>query len=204
MIELHELSHILSPDIFRSVFRPLLKKIDSLFVCVHAHPNNCCGDFRVPGTELNLPQVHELTFLRRDRLNARGKQEGYPPLIPHPLDITRNVQEIAPLFLSEGWTGGRRLPEARIKMLEDELEFEKYQNIERDYSNRVARSIYTMFQQLSRNIIVNHPHDNNRSATTRCSCRKVVRPDQRLSGLAAEWDGKSDRWIFLSHRVRHE
>jgi len=120
VVEFHGLGKILDPDIFRGVFQPLFDTLDALFICVHAHPNNCCGDFQIPDSDLNMPHVHELTLLRRDRINAAGRQ-FFPPMLPHPQDIARNVGHNPPLFLSAAWMDGPRAPESRIKMLEIEL-----------------------------------------------------------------------------------
>ena len=63
-------------------------------------------------TGLNVPRVHELTFLRRDRLETRESAQFYLPLMPHPEDIEVNVDTVGPLFLSDDWFVGRQLPAA--------------------------------------------------------------------------------------------
>jgi len=148
VVELHGLAMILDPDIFRCVLKPLLEKLDSLFVCVHAHPNNCCGDFKIPGSELNMPQVHELTFLRRDRIDAAAGREFFAPLLPHPADIARNMTKNPPLFLSPGWTDGLRAPDSRIKMLEDELDYlRQRQQWDKAEAEAALATTYALSQQ---------------------------------------------------------
>jgi hypothetical protein len=102
----------------------LLDRLNQHFVCVHAHPNNCCGSFKIAGTELNLPRVHELTFLRRDRWESSGEISCYLPMLPHPLDISFNVRNKPPIFLNEHWLAdGKRAPESEIKMLTDQVSY---------------------------------------------------------------------------------
>ena len=90
-----------------SILEPYLieifaKKISKTHLCVHAHPNNCCGEFIDKKTGMNVPRVRELTFLRRDRLKATD-HICVSPTIPHPLDIV-NVPENLPLELNSRWS----------------------------------------------------------------------------------------------------
>jgi FkbM family methyltransferase len=124
VLELHELGVCNRPEDFRKELGPLLKRLGEHFICVHAHPNNCCGDFLVAGTSLNLPNVHELTFLRRDRWKGVKPEDCSSPLLPHPLDICCNVAGQAPIFLTEAWLPeAKRPPESIAKMLADEAFF---------------------------------------------------------------------------------
>lgn len=103
---------------------PLLRKLDKNFVCVHAHPNNCCGDFMLCETGFNIPKVHELTFLRRDRFRGINALGSHKPLIPHPLDISFNVTRKPPLFLNEAWcSNGSRDLASKITMARCQLDF---------------------------------------------------------------------------------
>jgi len=148
VVEFHALEKILDPDVFRFVFQPLFAKLDSLFVCVHAHPNNCCGDFKIPDTELNMPHVHELSFLRRDRITAAAGRTFFPPLLPHPQDIATNVPYYPPLFLSPAWTDGIRAPESRIKILEIELGLLQQQHQrEKAEAEAILAATYRISQQ---------------------------------------------------------
>ena len=119
VIELHALFQVNHPDRFGRELGPLLDKLGRQFICIHAHPNNCEGEFRVSDSDLNLPKVHELTFLRRDRFKSRKKR--HEVLIPHPLDIPQNVIRKPPVFLNEAWLDGERSLVSQLRMLKDEL-----------------------------------------------------------------------------------
>jgi hypothetical protein len=122
VIELHGLQHMVRAQVLRRVLKPFFEKLSKTFAVVHAHPNNCCGSFTVPQTDVEIPNVLELTYLRRDRID-----EGrHPPVIPHPLDVGRNVKLHAPLFLGEAWFDGERPAEARTRMLEVELAYARH------------------------------------------------------------------------------
>jgi hypothetical protein len=101
-----------------------------------------------------LPHVHELTFLRRDRIDSAARHELFAPLLPHPQDISRNVANNAPLFLSPAWTDGRRSPESRIKILEDELEYLRHlkqrENVD---AEAAASAIYTISRQICLDVL---------------------------------------------------
>jgi hypothetical protein len=124
VMEVHDLAKMLEPGILRQVILPFFAKIGKYFDCVHAHPNNSGGEFNIPGTEINIPTVLELTFIRRDRLNQDALL--YKPLLPHPLDISGNIPRRPPMFLGEGWLEGERPPETRIEILERKLRFQEF------------------------------------------------------------------------------
>jgi hypothetical protein len=124
IIELHGLSVFNQPEKFDKELGPLLDRFDKNFVCVHAHPNNCCGEFLVADSKFNLPNVHELTFLRRDRWKDVKVKDCYPPMLPHPQDIPPSVADRAPIFLNEHWLmTGTRAPESTIKLLSDKVDY---------------------------------------------------------------------------------
>lgn len=122
LLELHGLDVAVEGARFEEQLGPLLRKLDRHFVCVHAHPNNCCGDVQLPGTEMNLPRVLELTFLRRDRFPSAAEPARPAPLLPHPLDIRRNSDAHPPLFLNHAWSDAPA-EATLIKRLEDELDY---------------------------------------------------------------------------------
>ncbi|MEO1004169.1 MAG: hypothetical protein AAFX65_13800 [Cyanobacteria bacterium J06638_7] len=124
LVELHGLDAWLAPERFEKEIAPLLDLLDQHFCCVHAHPNNCCGDFQVPGSNRNLPRVHELTFLRRDRWAGVSDDDLQPPLLPHPLDIVCNTPQNAPVVLNEHWLeSGERPKGSIIKLLTDKVSY---------------------------------------------------------------------------------
>lgn len=123
VIELHRLDAFKNPELLSREVEPLLRKLDETHICVHAHPNNCCGDFIDEDTGLNIPNLLEVTFLRRDRFQGDSSQY-YQPLIPHPLDISYNVRAKPPLHLNVNWlTKKTRTLESEIKVLNDRLDF---------------------------------------------------------------------------------
>lgn len=119
VLEVHGLDKMLQAPVLRDVIAPFFTKLAGAFTTVHAHPNNCCGDFAVPGTDVTIPRILELTLVRNDRfVPAPG-----PPALPHPLDVSRNVPRKPPLFLSEAWCDHDRPLTSRVKMLEDGLAY---------------------------------------------------------------------------------
>lgn len=119
VLEVHRLGHLLEAGTLREVIAPFFAKLARGFTSVHAHPNNCCGDVLVPGTDIRIPNALELTLVRNDHFaSAAG-----PAALPHPLDVSRNVPRKAPLFLSEAWCDYSRPLESRVKILEDTLDY---------------------------------------------------------------------------------
>ncbi len=112
VIEFHNLGDLLRPwSPWHRRIKETISTLNKHHACIHAHPNNCCGEFFIPGTDINLPWVLECTFLRRDRLDCLGSSgneplttESHPVVLPHPLDIT-NCPDEQPLALNPSWTG---------------------------------------------------------------------------------------------------
>ncbi len=88
--EFHDLHLLRSEPFFRIASRSL-RKLLKTHVCVHIHPNNCCGSETVKGLE--IPRIAEFTFLRADRISA----PGYVTSFPHPLDCDNTENESLPL-----------------------------------------------------------------------------------------------------------
>lgn len=117
VIELHDLCCILDDLEFRLLALKALSKLSLSHVCVHAHPNNCCGYNYDDNLECIIPNVIELTFLRKDRFI--GDPDLYfTPQIPHPLDIT-NAPPKAPVHLNKYWMKRPLTPASYSKMQED-------------------------------------------------------------------------------------
>ncbi len=130
-IEIHGLRKIFDAQIVDSIFIPFFRKISRNFICVHSHPNNCCGEVFVtePVTKqvVNLPAVLELTFLRRDRFPSTIGEGAklanlIPPRLPHPLDVV-NVPSKPPITLLESWLGVPRQVDSKVKILEERLDY---------------------------------------------------------------------------------
>jgi hypothetical protein len=128
IIELHGLHALLDSSQAEVELAPLLRKLDKTHVCVHAHPNNCCGEVVDPESGRNIPVVIELSFLRRDRFDLdRGSSELSMPYMPHPLDISCNMPDRAPLHMNHNWLHrGASGLESQFKKADDNLEFMTY------------------------------------------------------------------------------
>jgi hypothetical protein len=94
VVEFHRLDSLWDEAFFNiaaSIFRKILQN----HLCVHIHPNNCCGienQFDIP-----IPRIAEFTFLRKDRARfTRG-----PMAFPHALDWDNTGNET--LVLPKIW-----------------------------------------------------------------------------------------------------
>lgn len=94
-IELHHIGEWRNPRYFEFVEKGL-SRIMRTHECVHAHPNNSASVFSFDGVD--LPNVMELTFLRKDRM----KGEGYAHSFPHLLDADC-VTDKPSLVLPQSW-----------------------------------------------------------------------------------------------------
>jgi hypothetical protein len=126
VMELHALWVINNFAILQGVLEPFFAKLAEQFTCVHAHPNNCAGVIQIAGTNVTVPATIEITLLRKDRFKEGCR---YPPMLPHPLDIKRNVPENPPLPLSDCWSDGPRTTESRLKLLDDRVNYLEYQAV---------------------------------------------------------------------------
>ena len=90
IVEFHRLDLLWSQPFFQ-LSSPVFGKLLKEHICVHIHPNNCCGALAKRG--LTIPRVMEFTFLRRDRL----KQVSLAASFPHPLDSDNTMQPHLPL-----------------------------------------------------------------------------------------------------------
>lgn len=113
--------HGLSPA--NAMLRDVLEKLRTHFECVHARANNCCGEFMLPGSEMNFPTLIEATFLRRDRFE--GRHELFRPQIPHPHEIDANMPDKAPLFLNEAWLDEPRSLASEFKIVSAQKSYQE-------------------------------------------------------------------------------
>ena len=119
VLELHMPAASLASNVDVEDVRQVIDKLYDTHICVHARANNCCGHTLHTASGMNIPNVMELTYLRRDRF-ARGTQARIPPQIPHPLDIPFNLHNIRPLHLNQAWLSrGERSLESTLKVIED-------------------------------------------------------------------------------------
>jgi hypothetical protein len=109
------------------VMLPLARKLGEFFHCVHLHPNNASISFEARHIRRPCPRLLEMTLLRKDRFpNGKPDRSGQV-LLPHPLDIPRNVWGKAPIFLDEHWLGGAQRSSTSLrKIAEDENDFKAF------------------------------------------------------------------------------
>lgn len=98
VLELHDLDVLLTNRVGLGIAEQVLRKLRSLFVPVHIHPNNSCPLVYYQG--LGIPPVVEITLLRRDRFKL--DESITKQSIPHPLD-DKNVAEYKDVVLPEVW-----------------------------------------------------------------------------------------------------
>lgn len=86
VIEFHFLNDFWNPHFF-DLAETVFGKILETHICVHIHPNNCCGiDSRFG---FDIPRVAEFTFIRKDRV----KIKKYASNFPHELDYDNTEKE---------------------------------------------------------------------------------------------------------------
>jgi hypothetical protein len=126
VIELHSLGEEFQAPKYEHRLKPLLHRLHSLFTCVHAHPNNCCGEFLLDDTSLVIPNFIELTFLRNNRIITSSRDSFNKVFLPHPLDITCMIEN-PPLFLEGEWlVGNQRELESQINILQSQVQYLDY------------------------------------------------------------------------------
>lgn len=100
VLELHGLDVLLTNPLGLRFFVSVMRKMKSVFSIVHLHPNNFGRALNYSG--VLIPQVIEMTLLRRDR--TRLEEIPPQPTIPHPLDEPNNSGR-PDLDLTKDWTG---------------------------------------------------------------------------------------------------
>ena len=97
IVEMHYLDWAFAANFF-PLFAACVRKLAAEHVCVHAHPNNCCGSVTKAG--FTVPTTCEFTFLRRDRVSGTSPVGS----LPHPLDRDC-VPALPSLEFDAFWTG---------------------------------------------------------------------------------------------------
>lgn len=121
VIEFHSLVDLLEDDSGLAVLRRTIEVLNESFVSIHARANNCCGLKTVGAGKFTIPKVLEVTFVRKDLVVEAGARR---PLIPHPADISRNVESAPPLHLGKEWQVAKSRPfPSKVKILSDWLNF---------------------------------------------------------------------------------
>ena len=102
-IEFHGFKKYYKQRKFKHLVSPTLHKLDQSHICVHAHANNCCGEFIDEESLINIPDVIELTFLRRDRFYNKKLSDMIIPTFMNKDDIKKNVDILPELNLNKKW-----------------------------------------------------------------------------------------------------
>ena len=117
VIEFHDFSELLINKTNNKV-KLLINKLNETHICVHAHPNNCCGEIIDKYSGINIPNVIELSFLRKDRfLNQKIKINNQ---IPNQKDVTANSRFKRPLHLNKYWFAPKKRNfKSKLKIMKD-------------------------------------------------------------------------------------
>ena len=102
IIEIHDVSEYLRENIGPHNFQNLINKLLYNHKVVHVHGNNCGISVIDKKTKMNIPEVIELTLLRKDRFSTSNKKL-YFPILPHTLDVKTNVPDKPILILNKYW-----------------------------------------------------------------------------------------------------
>lgn len=155
VIELHGLRHLWNSSFLNGILYETLSKIDNDFICVHAHPNNCCGVSTYG--DWTVPNVMEFTFLRRDRI----KPTEYLLTLPQTNDIP-NVPTKAPLHLTGEWLKNASVTDSANNAKTQTIAWLESQLIKKDIQLQKDEVSLKVIHQASRNAInllrKNHPN----------------------------------------------
>ena len=104
VVEFHDLRSQILQLGPRAPIIEVTKKLSDDFVVVHVHPNNADKPRKLRRRGARIPNVLEVTMIRRDRLVAEKLRDSSIPIrLPHRLDIPRNVAHLPPVFLGKPW-----------------------------------------------------------------------------------------------------
>lgn len=123
VVEFHDVaSRVLAQGEQRRELEGVIDLLSRSFVSVHARINNYC-DVRRLGAKIRIPQVLEVTFLRADHFQTISNVDYAVPLIPHPLDISRNNPRYRPVHLTAEWRHGAIAMSSLLKIFVDWADF---------------------------------------------------------------------------------
>lgn len=97
IVELHDMERLMDKHAFQ-VIKAVMDRLLEKFYIVHNHPNNYGG--LVTAGDIEIPRVHELTLLRRDRVENAMPATRFP----HLLDRT-NAEDRQDILLPPIWHG---------------------------------------------------------------------------------------------------
>lgn len=96
VVEFHDLNLLWDPFFFK-IANSVFQKILDTHHCVHIHPNNSYDIYKYKNIE--IPQIAEFTFIRKDRVDVLG----YANSFPHKLDFDNTDR--SPIALPKLWYG---------------------------------------------------------------------------------------------------
>ena len=102
IIEIHQVHKYLKENIESYDFQSLINKLLNNHKVVHVHGNNCGISLIDKKTKMNIPDVMELTLLRKDRFTT-SSNKIFNPVLPNTLDIKTNVPTKPMLILNKHW-----------------------------------------------------------------------------------------------------
>ena len=123
IVELHFLNVFkdINPNnlgITTDIINKTLDKLNLNHSCVHAHPNNFRPEFYDNESQLNIPYVIEVTFLRNDRFIG-DRNKYFIPDLPNELDISNDPTKL-PLHLNFNWNINKeKSTKSKLKILAD-------------------------------------------------------------------------------------
>ena len=102
IIEIHHVHKYLKENIGNYTFESLINKLLYNHRVVHVHGNNSGISLIDKKTKMNIPDVMELTLLRKDRFTT-SSNKLFNPVLPNTLDIKTNVPTKPMLILNKHW-----------------------------------------------------------------------------------------------------
>lgn len=123
VIELHNLIKMLESSRDIAILHEFMRKLDRNFTVVHVHPNNCSIVRRDLTSGLSLPDVLEVSLIRKDRVMQHSSARHYPASLPHPLDILPNCRGRPPILLDRSWLSDRRSFMSTFRLLVDFIHY---------------------------------------------------------------------------------
>lgn len=138
LLELHNLEDILEKERYELTVGPLIEKLEPHFTVIHAHPNNCGALFSVPGRNIKIPEVLEITMVRNDRLSDAAHLKVRPPKLPSLLDVRSNCLSRRPIHLDGEWRTARITFDSLMKKAGDYILYALA--LTRDFLYRLKRS----------------------------------------------------------------
>ena len=141
VIEFHNVaSMILGDEVGRRKLAQTIDSLENLFISIHARANNCCPVVQIYGSRIRVPEVLEVTLLRKDHLNSPSAFRV--PMVPHLLDIRSNAKNVRPVHLRGIWRRHSSFFFPTLKVLMDWSSFLFQSVLPRKTLNRIFDRAY--------------------------------------------------------------